>query len=123
MNTTLEGRAIRRPLPTVLPDRCGGRLVGGAPAGARGARPFCGWSYGTVCRAKVRAPEAAGKVSKVGMDVGVFAGETHRQGADANEWANESIAGRSQAKGGAHLDCAPFNCRAHRAHGSQPASD
>ena len=48
---------------------------------------------------------------------GLCCGETNGQGAagpGANEWANGSIAGRSQAKGGAHLDCAALNCPAHR---------
>ena len=70
----------------------------------------------------MRSSEAAGKASQLGVDAGVFAGKTNGQGErgqrawpmNANEWANGSIGGRSQAKGGAHLECAALNCPAHR---------
>ena len=68
-------------------------------------------------RAKARG--GAGKAEKSAWVRGSLLGRQMGKrpldlGPGANEWANESIAGRSQAKGGAHLDCAALNCPAHR---------
>ena len=60
-------------------------------------------------------PRGGREGPKVGVDAGVFAEETGKRPTGlANEWANGSISGRSQAMGGAHLHCAALSCTAHR---------